>query len=136
MGPVAFILEEGEKGVLTPEKATRVTLRFIGNAQKSNHRTDELIELAEKDSIYENTLPLLFGYQFAKERRTAPLPRQGLESWQTPVFSQLPPSGPTLQGQRIPAVKALTTGMEGVASTHTITSSGPTQTTYEEKKTS
>ena len=82
VGPLASILEEDDKGSLTTEKATtaaRMALRFLGNAsvQMARERrkraiaemNNKLIELAEKDSIYENASPLLFGDQFAKEAK-------------------------------------------------------------------
>ena len=82
VGPLTTILEEGEKGSLTAEKATaaaRMALRFVGNAsvQMARERrkraiaeiNSELIELAEKDSIYEDASPMLFGDQFAKEAK-------------------------------------------------------------------
>ena len=54
-------------------------LRFLGNAsvQLSRERrkqaiaemNNKLIELAEKDSIYEDASPMLFGDQFAKQAK-------------------------------------------------------------------
>ena len=79
VGPMTTILEEGEKGSLNAElamNAARMALRFLGNAsvQLSRERrkraiaemNNKLIELAEKDSIYEDASPMLFGDQFAK----------------------------------------------------------------------
>ena len=76
------ILEEGEKGNLTADKATtaaKTVLRFIGNALVQMAReqrkraivdmNDKVIELSEKDSIYEDATPTLFGDQFAKKQK-------------------------------------------------------------------
>ena len=82
VGPMATILEEGEKGSLNTEMAmaaARMALRFLGNAsvQLSRERrkraiaemNNKLIELAEKDSIYEDASPMLFGDQFTKQAK-------------------------------------------------------------------
>ena len=82
VGPMATILEEGEKGSLTTEKAVtaaRMALWFMGNTsvQMARERckraiaemNSKLIELAEKDSIYEDAPPMLFGDRFAKEAK-------------------------------------------------------------------
>ncbi len=82
VGPMASILEEDENGTLTTEKAVtaaKMALRFVGNASVQMPRerrrraisemNNKLIELSEKDSIYEKAPPLLFGDQFAKEAK-------------------------------------------------------------------
>jgi hypothetical protein len=82
VGPLTTILEEAENGRLTEETAitaTRTALRFIGNAsvQMARERrkraisemNDKLVELSEKDTIYEDASPMLFGNQFAKEAK-------------------------------------------------------------------
>ena len=79
VGPLVTSLEEGEKGSLTADKATtavKTALRFIGNASiqmSREHRkrtiaemNHELIDLSEKDSIYENAPPFLFSDQFTR----------------------------------------------------------------------
>ena len=82
VGPMATILEEGEKGSLTTEQAmtdAKMALWFMGNTsvQMARERckraiaemNSKLIELAEKDSIYEDAPPMLFGDRFAKEAK-------------------------------------------------------------------
>ena len=79
VGPLASILKESDQGSLTVQMAARMALRFIGNAsvQMARERCKKaiaemnfkLIELAEKDSIYEDASPMLFGDQFAKEAK-------------------------------------------------------------------
>ena len=82
VGPLATILEEGKNRSLTADKAmtaAKTALRFIGNAsiQMSRERRKrtiaemihKLIDLSERDSIYENAPPFLFGDQFAKEAK-------------------------------------------------------------------
>ena len=72
---------EGERGTLSTERAmttARVALRFIGNAsvqiarercKRAIAEMNKLIELAEKDCIYEDASPILFGDQFTKEAK-------------------------------------------------------------------
>ena len=82
VGPLTTIIDEGDKGNLSEEMAigaARMALRFIGNAsvQFSRERrkraitemNSKLIELADKDSIYEDAPPELFGEKFAKEAK-------------------------------------------------------------------
>ena len=82
VGPLATILEEGEKGSFTADRAmttAKTALRFIGNASIQTARerrkraiaemNPKLIDLSEKDAIYENAPPFLFGDQFAKEAK-------------------------------------------------------------------
>ena len=81
-GPLASLLEQAERGELTVERSVilaKLALRFVGNAsiqisrERRKRATEEmngkLVELAEKDSIYEEAAPMLFGDQFAKEAK-------------------------------------------------------------------
>ena len=80
-GPLATMMELAERGELTAERSvtlTKLALRFVGNAsvQISRERrkraieemNGKLVELADKDAIYEDAPPMLFGDRFAKER--------------------------------------------------------------------
>ena len=81
-GPLAMLLEQAEQGQLSMERSVtlaKLALRFVGNAsvQISRERrkraieemNSKLVELAEKDAIYEEAAPMLFGDQFAKEAK-------------------------------------------------------------------
>ena len=81
-GPLAMMLELAEQGELSAERSVtlaRLALRFVGNAsvQISRERrkraieemNSKLVELADKDSIYEEAPPMLFGDHFAKEAK-------------------------------------------------------------------
>ena len=76
------MLELAERGELSAERSVtlaRLTLRFVGNAsvQVSRERrkraieemNGKLVELADKDTIYEEAPPMLFGDRFAKEAK-------------------------------------------------------------------
>ena len=76
------ILEEGQKGTLTPEvatKATKVTLGLLGNAaahQAKERRTNvlkdmnkDVMPLAEEDDQFKDAAPLLFGEGFKKKMK-------------------------------------------------------------------
>jgi hypothetical protein len=82
VGPLASLVELAERNQLTAEGAvalSKLALRFVGNAsiQFSRERrkraieemNGKLVELAEKDSIYEKAAPMLFGDEFAKEAK-------------------------------------------------------------------
>ena len=82
IGPLVTLLELAEQDQLTAERVvtlTKLALRFVGSAsvQVSRERrkraieemNGKLVELVEKDSIYEKAAPLLFGDQFAKEAK-------------------------------------------------------------------
>ena len=150
VGPMTTILEEGEKGSLNAElamNAARMALRFLVNAsvQLSRERrkraiaemNNKLIELAEKDSIYEDASPMLFGDQFAKQAKEREdqlrcLDRASGRGKNQNFYSHRPP-GPSRRGggaAHIPAIMAST--MEGVASIPTPKSS---ETSPEEKRT-
>ena len=81
-GPLATMMELAEQGELTAERSvtlTKLALRFVGNAsvQISRERrkraieemNGKLVELADKDAIYEDAPPMLFGDCFAKEAK-------------------------------------------------------------------
>ena len=115
--PLASILEEDDKGTLTTEKATtaaKMALRFVGNAsvQMARERrkrgiaemNNKLIELSEKDSIYENASPFLFGDQFAKEAKEREeqlrcLDKAAGRGRPQNFYNRRPPSGPAPRGR-------------------------------------
>ena len=81
-GPLATLLEQAEQRQLSVERPVtlaKLASRFVGNAsvQISRERrkraieemNSKLVELAEKDTIYEEAAPMLFGDQFAKEAK-------------------------------------------------------------------
>lgn len=94
----------------------KLALRFVGNAsvQISRERrkraieemNSKLVELAEKDAIYEEAAPMLFGDQFAKEakERTNCGPWTGLRT-----------AAHTFKDSRIFTAAALTVSAEGAA---------------------
>ena len=81
-GPLAMMLELAEQGELSAERSVtlaRLALRFVGNASVQiswerrkraiEEMNSKLVELADKDSIYEEAPPMLFGDHFAKEAK-------------------------------------------------------------------
>lgn len=82
VGPLITIVKQGEAGSLMAKKAVaaaKLALKFAGNAaiQISRERREKatldmnpkLSDLAEKDAIYEDAAPELFGDKFAKEAK-------------------------------------------------------------------
>ena len=79
VGPLATLLELAEQDQLTAERAVSLTKQFMGNASmKISHErrkwaieemNGKLVELAEKDSIYEKAAPMVFGDQFARRQK-------------------------------------------------------------------
>ena len=82
VAPLTFILEEAQKGTLTPEvavKATKVTLGLLGNA--SAHQSKErrknvlkdmnrdVLPLVDEDEQFKGAAPLLFGEGFEKKMK-------------------------------------------------------------------
>ena len=111
VGPLATILEEGEKGRLTVDKArtaAKTALR-IASVQMSRERckraitemNNKLIELSEKDSIYEDAPPMLLVDQFAKETKEREEQLRCLDKASGRGESEFlwsPPSGSTSEG--------------------------------------
>lgn len=82
VGPLSTIIEQAEAGTLTAERAVaaaRMAIKFTGNAsvQISRERrkkaildmNPKLVDMAEKDAIFEDAAPELFGDKFAKEAK-------------------------------------------------------------------
>ena len=82
VAPLVHILEEGQKGTLTPEvaiKASKVTLGLLGNA--SAHQSKErqknvlkdmnrdVMSLAEEEDQFKDAAPLLFGDGLEKKMK-------------------------------------------------------------------
>lgn len=81
-GPLASLIEQGNRGELTTEKAVamaKTAIRFLGNASLQFNRerrkraieemNGKLVELADKDEIFADAAPALFGDRFAKEAK-------------------------------------------------------------------
>ena len=82
VAPLTHILEENQKGALTPEvatKATKVALGLLGNAaahqakeRRKNVLKDmnkDVMPLAEEDDQFKDAAPLLFGEGFEKKMK-------------------------------------------------------------------
>lgn len=82
VAPLAYILEEGQKGSLTPEvavQAAKVALGLLGNAaaHQSKERRKNILKdmnrdvtsLAEEDEQFKEAAPLLFGEGFEKKMK-------------------------------------------------------------------
>ena len=88
-GPLAMMLELAEQGELSTERSVTLAilvLRFVGNASSQEwwkraieEMSGTLVELADKDAIYEEAPPMLFGDHFAKEAKEREDQLRGLD---------------------------------------------------------